>query len=71
MSERITALQDALALVPDHWTSGSTIRERISALITAEQFKDPCGECHIQPGETCDICGACRRSTQPQESPNG
>lgn len=20
--------------------------------------KDPCGECHIQPGETCDICGA-------------
>ena len=18
----------------------------------------PCGECHIQPGETCDICGA-------------
>ena len=17
----------------------------------------PCGECHIQPGETCDICG--------------
>lgn len=20
--------------------------------------KEPCGECHIQPGETCDICGA-------------
>jgi hypothetical protein len=20
--------------------------------------KTPCGECHIQPGETCDICGA-------------
>lgn len=19
---------------------------------------EPCGECHIQPGETCDICGA-------------
>lgn len=20
--------------------------------------REPCGECHIQPGETCDICGA-------------
>lgn len=20
--------------------------------------KEPCGECHLQPGETCDICGA-------------
>lgn len=20
--------------------------------------KTPCGECHIQSGETCDICGA-------------
>lgn len=18
----------------------------------------PCGECHLKPGETCDICGA-------------
>lgn len=23
---------------------------------------DPCGECHIQPGETCDICGAKARN---------
>lgn len=20
--------------------------------------KHPCGECHLQPGEVCDICGA-------------
>jgi len=20
--------------------------------------KRPCGECHLKPGETCDICGA-------------
>jgi len=20
--------------------------------------EEPCGECHIQPGERCDICGA-------------
>jgi len=20
--------------------------------------KPPCGECHLKPGETCDICGA-------------
>jgi hypothetical protein len=23
----------------------------------------PCGECHLQPGEVCDICG--RRSREP------
>jgi hypothetical protein len=22
------------------------------------QRKQPCGECHLQPGERCDICGA-------------
>lgn len=20
--------------------------------------EEPCGECHLQPGDTCDICGA-------------
>lgn len=24
----------------------------------ARAGKEPCGECHINPGETCDICGA-------------
>lgn len=24
----------------------------------ARKGKPPCGECHIRPGETCDICGA-------------
>lgn len=28
--------------------------------------KEPCGECHIQPGETCDICGATGRSVAIQ-----
>ena len=23
-----------------------------------KEAKRPCGECHLQPGETCDICGA-------------
>jgi len=23
--------------------------------------KSPCGECHLQPGETCDICGAIQK----------
>lgn len=26
--------------------------------------KEPCGECHIQPGETCDICGAACKAVQ-------
>lgn len=24
----------------------------------ARMGKPPCGECHVGPGETCDICGA-------------
>lgn len=28
------------------------------AIETAERrAREPCGECHIQPGERCDICG--------------
>lgn len=26
--------------------------------IDARKGKPPCGECHLHPGETCDICGA-------------
>ena len=26
--------------------------------ITRKDGGEPCGECHLQPGETCDICGA-------------
>ena len=26
--------------------------------------KDPCGECHLKPGETCDICGAAMTASQ-------
>ena len=28
---------------------------------------EPCGECHIQAGETCDICGAVNPSPVPRE----
>jgi hypothetical protein len=42
------------------------IRGRLSVFKQAEPFpqpsrkdgEEPCGECHIQPGEICDICGA-------------
>lgn len=30
----------------------------------ARKGKEPCGECHLPDGETCDICGAKR--TIPQ-----
>lgn len=26
--------------------------------ITRKDGGEPCGECHLRPGETCDICGA-------------
>jgi hypothetical protein len=28
---------------------------------------EPCGECHLQPGETCDICGAAHPSGQTRQ----
>jgi len=26
--------------------------------VFVETKKQPCGECHLQDGETCDVCGA-------------
>lgn len=34
------------------------IYERPLFEICDKTGEEPCGECHIQPGETCDICGA-------------
>jgi len=28
--------------------------------------KRPCGECHLKPGETCDICGAVEKPNAPE-----
>src|SRR5688572_18786092 len=33
------------------------LQRRARKLLSAIQ-KTPCGECHLKPGETCDICGA-------------
>lgn len=27
-------------------------------LVQIGRRTEPCGECHLQPGERCDICGA-------------
>ena len=27
----------------------------------------PCGECHVKPGETCDICGAIAQEDAPHD----
>jgi hypothetical protein len=35
----------------------------------ARKGKPPCGECHIQPGETCDICGAASPQPPQQRQP--
>lgn len=31
---------------------------------------NPCGECHLKPGETCDVCGAVDPRRQIDYSPN-
>lgn len=36
-------------------------------LTTIGQRKEPCGECHLQPGERCDVCGARAASPNPGE----
>jgi hypothetical protein len=43
---------------------GSTVRAAIDAAraLLAPPAK-PCGECHLQAGETCDICGATKEPT--------
>jgi hypothetical protein len=33
------------------------------------QSERPCPECHIQPGETCDICGAAEPAPAPADEP--
>lgn len=32
--------------------------QRRARKLLAAIHKTPCGECHLKPGETCDICGA-------------
>lgn len=61
-AHHIREMLDALALSA---TSAQSDRAGREALTQSDfpkpQRKDggePCGECHIQPGETCDICGA-------------
>lgn len=41
------------------------IYERALFEIRDKTGEEPCGECHIQAGETCDICGA---SNPPPET---
>ena len=46
--------------------SGVELYDECIAKLKGEEFpkpsrkdgKEPCGECHLQPGEVCDICGA-------------
>jgi hypothetical protein len=38
------------------------LQKRARKLLAAIH-KTPCGECHIKPGETCDICGATEPTT--------
>ena len=40
---------------------------RFSAFCIDHCDKTPCGECHLRPGERCDICGA--RESQTAQAP--
>jgi hypothetical protein len=36
----------------------SALARANSEATSSGRMKEPCGECHLQPGEACDICGA-------------
>ncbi len=40
-------------------------QEQPTPLVEIGRRTTPCGECHLQPGECCDICGARDVSAQP------
>lgn len=50
-----------------------TMREEAvahKALLAAFGFAEPCGECHLKPGEACNICGATRPAQDTPEAAN-
>ena len=70
LEDRDKAVSELLEFVEEVRRTGDT---RLASMVIAviakakgEQFPqpskktggDPCGECHLQAGETCDICGA-------------
>lgn len=44
-------------------------RDSLIQIDTNRSGKEPCGECHIQEGETCDICGATSPLVHPKPRP--
>jgi len=65
MSDQCTCTTDKEATCIVHPTTRS-LKARIAEL-EAEldalreavgEPMNPCGECHLKPGETCDVCGA-------------
>jgi hypothetical protein len=45
--------------------------ERIAVALSAYGPAAPCGECHLKPGEICDICGAIEGSPQTPGAAHG
>ncbi len=44
--------------------------EKALVPITRKDGGEPCGECRIQPGETCDICGAVSKELRKDANGN-
>ena len=49
--KRRVSLRDAIKI-------SAALKCSLSWLAEGDEVKEPCGECHIQPGEICDLCGA-------------
>lgn len=47
------------AKIADHWRDECMrLRKILEAQLAKSHDGKPCGECHLQPGERCDVCGA-------------
>lgn len=66
----VEALREVLIGIRDRDFKLSDAKRRARrALTRVEEPKPVCGECHLQPGERCDVCGATDPRPKPAEEP--
>jgi len=63
--EALVASVTVLALDGGKRADAALRQEQPKPLVEIGRRTTPCGECHLQPGERCDICGARDVSEQP------
>jgi phosphoribosyl-ATP pyrophosphohydrolase len=50
-------MKQLIAMLYRLWVEGDQVHGLQPLRLLLTTTAEPCGECHLQPGETCDICG--------------